>query len=65
MQAQIKRSNVYPFYKVEAEPTPAPVKRWKWNKAKAADNLRELVGMAAVAAFLTWLVVGWIEGKWL
>lgn len=63
MQAQIKRSNVYPFYKVEAEPAPAPVKRWRWNKAKAADNLRELVGMAAVAAFLTWLAVGWVTGQ--
>jgi len=63
MQAQIKRSNVYPFYKVEAEPAPAP-KRWRWNKAKAADNLRELLGMAAVAAFLTYMIVGWISGTW-
>lgn len=53
-------SKAYPYY---AEPTPAPVK-YRWNKAKAADNLRELVGMAAVAAFLTWLAVGVICGTW-
>jgi len=54
-------SKQYPYYPA---PTPAPVKRWRWNKAKAADNLRELVGMAAVAAFLTYMLVGWISGTW-
>ena len=54
-------SKAYPYY---AEPTPAPVKRWRWNKAKAADSLRTVLGLAATAAFLTYMLVGWVSGTW-
>jgi len=57
------QTKVYPFYKVEAEPTPPP-KRWKWNRTKAYDNLLQVVGMLGVAAWLTYLIIGWIDGKW-
>jgi hypothetical protein len=52
-------SKQYPYY---APTTPRPVRHW--NPHKAADNLRTLLGLAATAAFLTWMLVGWICGTW-
>lgn len=35
-------------------------KRYRWNKAKFANNMLELAIMAAVAGLFVWLTCTWI-----
>jgi hypothetical protein len=46
------------LYAPQAKP---PVRR-VWNRHKAYDSLLTVCGMAAVGAFLAYMIVGWLDG---
>jgi len=37
-------------------------RRRRWNRRKAADNLRTVIGVSAIGLFFGYLILSWLAG---